>query len=406
MPRAFLLDRAELIRIDVPDATLTIANGINERGQVVGFYVDAAGTPHGFGGTKVGSPPSTSPRARDISDGHQQPRPDRGRIRPHDRAGAARLSAERGRLRHFRRSGRPCHHPARHQRSRPDRRLHDQGAEPRPLRWGARLPARQGRKSPFTPIDFPGAPSPPPAASTTAAGSSAPTRTLLPRRMAAESDADADDDDDDAGRVTAGEPSRNASSRKEEHHVLAKAPTVRRPICTLVAGRRAHGSRGNSGGVGAGYRRTSLPPRTRSMPFFSTTVSSHDRSSRCQRRAHCCHRHQRSPSDRGLLRRCCGLSWFSPAERRLHHHRSSAPVRTAALASQPRPDRGLAGRTQPVFFWQASHHRLRALWRLGRRHQQPWAGRGHLQRGQQHSPLDAPRAYFWTTALYLIDLSV
>ena len=62
-----------------------------------------------------------------------------------------------GALRHFRRSGRPCHHPARHQRWRPDRRLHDQGAEPRPLRWCARIPARQGRKRPFTPIDFPGA---------------------------------------------------------------------------------------------------------------------------------------------------------------------------------------------------------------------------------------------------------
>jgi probable HAF family extracellular repeat protein len=47
-PRSFLLDRGKLIRIDVPGAMLTVANGINERGQVVGFYVDAGGMPHGY----------------------------------------------------------------------------------------------------------------------------------------------------------------------------------------------------------------------------------------------------------------------------------------------------------------------------------------------------------------------
>jgi uncharacterized membrane protein len=47
---AFLLDDREFTTIDPPGASgaLTAATGINERGQIVGFYLDAGGTLHGF----------------------------------------------------------------------------------------------------------------------------------------------------------------------------------------------------------------------------------------------------------------------------------------------------------------------------------------------------------------------
>jgi hypothetical protein len=39
-PHGFLWDRGKVIRIDVPGAPLTTAEGINDRGQVVGFTAD------------------------------------------------------------------------------------------------------------------------------------------------------------------------------------------------------------------------------------------------------------------------------------------------------------------------------------------------------------------------------
>jgi hypothetical protein len=36
------------VRIDFPNATQTLANGINARGDIVGRYLDAEGVPHGF----------------------------------------------------------------------------------------------------------------------------------------------------------------------------------------------------------------------------------------------------------------------------------------------------------------------------------------------------------------------
>ena len=47
---AFLLDDGEFTTIDPPGASgeLTFAIGINDRGQIVGYYVDACGTLHGF----------------------------------------------------------------------------------------------------------------------------------------------------------------------------------------------------------------------------------------------------------------------------------------------------------------------------------------------------------------------
>ena len=34
--------------LDVPDALLTVAEGINDRGEIVGLYIDANGNQHGF----------------------------------------------------------------------------------------------------------------------------------------------------------------------------------------------------------------------------------------------------------------------------------------------------------------------------------------------------------------------
>jgi uncharacterized membrane protein len=42
------LDKGTFTPIDVPDATETMAGGINARGQIVGSYSDASGTRHGF----------------------------------------------------------------------------------------------------------------------------------------------------------------------------------------------------------------------------------------------------------------------------------------------------------------------------------------------------------------------
>jgi len=47
---AFLIYRGQFVSIDVPDAAAdsTAANGVNERGQIVGIYADADGNSHGF----------------------------------------------------------------------------------------------------------------------------------------------------------------------------------------------------------------------------------------------------------------------------------------------------------------------------------------------------------------------
>jgi uncharacterized membrane protein len=44
----FLLDKDVFTRIDPPGTSFTEAVGINGRGQIVGFYLDAEGTIHGF----------------------------------------------------------------------------------------------------------------------------------------------------------------------------------------------------------------------------------------------------------------------------------------------------------------------------------------------------------------------
>jgi probable HAF family extracellular repeat protein len=46
--RGFLLEDGVFTRIDVPGATETLPQGINDRGQIVGAYADAEGTIHGF----------------------------------------------------------------------------------------------------------------------------------------------------------------------------------------------------------------------------------------------------------------------------------------------------------------------------------------------------------------------
>jgi hypothetical protein len=46
--RGYLLDHGRFVRIDFPDAVDTQTLGINDRGQVAGQYVDAAGGFHRF----------------------------------------------------------------------------------------------------------------------------------------------------------------------------------------------------------------------------------------------------------------------------------------------------------------------------------------------------------------------
>jgi len=45
---AFTDDHGVFTRIDVPDATATRGRGINDRGDIVGVYVDRSGRTHGF----------------------------------------------------------------------------------------------------------------------------------------------------------------------------------------------------------------------------------------------------------------------------------------------------------------------------------------------------------------------
>jgi probable HAF family extracellular repeat protein len=46
--RGYLRDGDEVTKIDYPDAVDTLPTGINDRGHVVGYYVDARGATHGF----------------------------------------------------------------------------------------------------------------------------------------------------------------------------------------------------------------------------------------------------------------------------------------------------------------------------------------------------------------------
>jgi hypothetical protein len=52
----FLLSYGVYTTIDVPGAVDTFAEGINNLGQIAGYYVDASGNDHGF--------PLVPPRAR------------------------------------------------------------------------------------------------------------------------------------------------------------------------------------------------------------------------------------------------------------------------------------------------------------------------------------------------------
>jgi probable HAF family extracellular repeat protein len=75
-PCAYVLDRfgrGKFTRIDFPGASLTAASGINNRGQVVGGYLDAEGRPHGFlwdkgRFTTIDGPGAVATQATDIND--------------------------------------------------------------------------------------------------------------------------------------------------------------------------------------------------------------------------------------------------------------------------------------------------------------------------------------------------
>jgi probable HAF family extracellular repeat protein len=75
-PRAYVLDRfgrGKFTRIDFPGAPQTFASGINNRGQVVGGYLDAKGRPHGYRWDKglfttIDVPDAVATAATDIND--------------------------------------------------------------------------------------------------------------------------------------------------------------------------------------------------------------------------------------------------------------------------------------------------------------------------------------------------
>ncbi len=80
----FLLDRGNVTRIDFPDAGMTGAFGINDQGQVVGAYLDPERQRDGQRLPLERGPvhPNRAPRGRDNHGlRHQQPRPDRRRLR-------------------------------------------------------------------------------------------------------------------------------------------------------------------------------------------------------------------------------------------------------------------------------------------------------------------------------------
>jgi probable HAF family extracellular repeat protein len=75
-PRAYVLDRfgrGKFTRIDFPGARVTVAAGVNNRGQVVGGYLDGDGRPHGYRWEKgrfmtIDVPGSSGTMAGDIND--------------------------------------------------------------------------------------------------------------------------------------------------------------------------------------------------------------------------------------------------------------------------------------------------------------------------------------------------
>ncbi len=71
--RGYLRDGDEVTKIDYPDAVDTLPTGINDRGHVVGYYVDARGRTHGFvwrNGrfSRVDTPRGTAATPVDIND--------------------------------------------------------------------------------------------------------------------------------------------------------------------------------------------------------------------------------------------------------------------------------------------------------------------------------------------------
>ncbi|MGH9249480.1 MAG: D-alanyl-D-alanine carboxypeptidase family protein [Acidimicrobiales bacterium] len=71
--RGYIRHRGKTTRIDAPDAVHTLPTGINDRGDVVGYFVDSGGTTHGFVWrdgrfTTLDVPDATAPTPVDIND--------------------------------------------------------------------------------------------------------------------------------------------------------------------------------------------------------------------------------------------------------------------------------------------------------------------------------------------------
>jgi hypothetical protein len=125
----FLWDDGDFETIDVPGAAATAVLGINNRGQMVGSYIDAEGAYHGFVRDRGGScrhPPRSSRRRahgrRDAAREHQRARADRWPCLQRPRR-IARLPLRARPVQAVRRRTRRRLHPgARHQQSRSDGR--------------------------------------------------------------------------------------------------------------------------------------------------------------------------------------------------------------------------------------------------------------------------------------------
>ena len=220
-PRAYLLDRGEVTRIDFPRATATVALGVNNRGQVVGQYARRAGktprVPWENGRfTTIDVPGASITAAADIND--------RGEIAgffsddPIDPTGLA--TSARGFLLSggdfttFDAPGVLFTQP---------KSLNNRGqivgftASDAALTDAHGFLLAKGPSGPFTPIDFPGAPR------TVAFGINDRGQIVgtYENPDAAPDDqreSHADADDDDVGPLTADEPSQKRQLRKGDHH--------------------------------------------------------------------------------------------------------------------------------------------------------------------------------------------
>jgi probable HAF family extracellular repeat protein len=153
--RGYIRHRGKTTRIDAPDAVHTLPIGINDRGDVVGYFVDPGGTTHGFVWrdgrfTTLDVPRCHGPDTRR----HQRPGR-RGRPVHRRRGGAEGVPASKGRYSTIAAPGAPTTIPF---------GINDTGqivgytADDLDQTGARGFLLAEGVDGPFTPINFPGAP--------------------------------------------------------------------------------------------------------------------------------------------------------------------------------------------------------------------------------------------------------